>query len=269
MYSLYLECAEPDAEILSAELWARGAAGIQEEPLPGARCLLRAFFDEPGGLLEHFAAFGPRLELEPETDWEAVCRQAWQPMAVGRRLYLAPEWDTSATPAGRIRLIIHPGQALGSGAHPATQLCLEAMERYLCGGDSMLDVGTGSGLLAAAAALLGARRVVGCDIDFDALRSARANLESGSLAALLFAGSVRAVRAGAFDAVAANINAATHESLAAEYARIRPRTLILSGIAGPQVSWVLGTLLPRGFALQAALEREEWRCLVLCNAGPS
>lgn len=265
MYSLYLECPEQEAELLSAELWDEGASGIQEDPLPGSRCLLRAWFDDPTGLLQRFATFHPRLESEPDIDWEAACRQAWQPFNLGSRLYLAPEWDENPTPRGRLRLTIHPGQALGSGAHPATQLCLEALESHLRPADTVLDVGTGSGILASAAVLLGARRAIGCDIDFHSVAIARSNLFHDAVPPLLFAGSTRAVRTSSIDILVANINAVTHETLAAEYARLTRRTLILSGFPDRHAARVSRSLAAAGFTVRATLARQEWICLVLCK----
>lgn len=269
MYSLVLTCAGEEAEFLSVELWERGAQGIEEVALPGGRCQLRAYFESPEGLADAFAAFDRRIEPVPEVDWEAVSRQAWPAFPLGQRLYLAPEWDESPTPPGRRRLVVHPGQALGTGAHPATQLCLEALDEYLLPGDRVLDVGTGSGILASAASLLGARLAAGCDIDFPSLEAARSNLRSDGAPAHLFCGSARAVRAGAVDVIVANINAATHEQLAPEYARIRPRLLAVSGFTGREAPGVEHALHACGFRTARTLSREDWRCLVLCCGDPS
>ncbi len=265
MFSLVLTCSEQETEQLSAELWERGAAGIEEIPLPGRRCQLRAYFENPEGLAEAFAAFDRRVEPVPDVDWEAVSRQAWPAFPLGRRLYLAPEWDENPTPAGRLRLVIHPGQAIGTGAHPATRLCLEALDEYLQPGQTVLDVGTGSGILVSAALLLGARMAAGCDIDFASLEIARRNLHAGGLAAALFCGSARAVRARVFDIVAANINAATHESLAEDYARLAPRLLILSGFPERDAPAVEKTMERFGCRVSARRAEEEWRCLILAG----
>lgn len=265
MFSLVLTCSENEAELLSAELWERGAAGIEEIPLPGSRCQLRAYFESPEGLAGAFAAFDRHVEPVPDVDWEAVSRQAWPAFALGRRLYLAPEWDESATPKGRLRLTVHPGQALGTGAHPATRLCLEALDGHLQPGEAVLDVGTGSGILASAAVLLGAGMTAGCDIDFDSLQVARRNLRNDGVAAALFCGSARAVRARAFGVVVANINAAAHDSLAREYARLQPRLLIVSGFPERDRALVEEPLRRQGYRTEAVLEEGEWRCLILCR----
>lgn len=265
MYSLFLECPEQDAELLSSELWEEGASGIQEESLPGARCQLRAWFDDPTGLLQRFAPFQPRLQADQEIDWEQASRQAWQPFEIGKKLYLAPEWDEDPTPRGRLRLTIHPGQALGTGDHPATQLCLEALEKHLPPSAVVLDVGAGSGILMAGAALLGARHVAGCDIEYDSIAVAYRNLLTDALPPHVFAGSTRAVRSQSVDLLVANINAVTHETLADEYARVARRCLILSGFPDRHAARVRAALRGRGFDVVETIEKNEWVCLVLCN----
>ncbi len=269
MYSLFVDCADSEVEMLSAELWEEGATGIQEDSLPAARCRLRAWFEDPAGLLQRFEQYRPRVEADPEIDWETATRQAWQPFSVGRRLYLAPEWDEGPTPRGRIRLTIHPGEALGTGAHPATQLCLEALEAHVQPRDWVLDLGTGSGILTAAAWHLGARHAFGCDIDLHSVYVAHRNLLADGLPPHLFAGSTRAIRTQSVDLVAANINAFTHQTLAAEYARISRRLLILSGFPDRNCAKVAEALQPFGYHVLDTLTRNEWICLTLCNAATS
>jgi ribosomal protein L11 methyltransferase len=269
VYVLSIECAAAEAEFLAAELWELGAAGIQEESVPGACTVLRAWFDSPDGLLKKFPAYSPRLEEEEAVDWEAVSRDAWAPFELGERLYLAPDWDHAPTPAGRLRLTIHPGQALGTGAHPATQLCLEALESNLKPGERVLDVGTGSGILIAGARLLGAGAAAGCDVDPDSAGHARANLQSDGCPALVWVGSLRSARAGWADVVVANINAAAHLALAAEYARAASRLVILSGFRESDTRRVQAALAATGFSLVDTLERSEWKCLVFSSAEPS
>jgi len=138
---------------------------------------------------------------------------------------LAPPWRTEPTPPGRLRLVINPGAQCGTGYHRCTQLCLEAMERIIRPGDSVLDVGSGSGILSIAATLLGAGRVVACDIDPDALRPVP-----------FFVGSVDAVRSNTFDLVVANINEDVVGSMRADFERVAPKR-ILSGFQDDDNEW--------------------------------
>ena len=251
MFSLLLHCAPLEEDLLTAELWEQNTAGIADEP--GG---LRAFFEEDARapeMLQRFAGFAPELRIEAETDWARVSRDAWPPMLVGERFFLAPPWRDDPAPAGRLRLEIDPGMACGTGRHPATQLCLEAMERYVHPGSTVLDVGTGSGILSAAAQLLGAARVFACDIDAGAVAIARRRVT-----AAFFAGSIDAVASGTADVIVANINSETIERLRPEFERVRRHgtqsTLILSGF--PEWDSL------QGFAVSETLRREEWVCVV-------
>ncbi|HLG97650.1 MAG TPA: 50S ribosomal protein L11 methyltransferase [Bryobacteraceae bacterium] len=249
MFSLILHAAPHEEDYVIAELADFGVLGITEEV--GA---LRAFFDDIADrrvLLQRFGQYRPRIEPAEDTDWAQVSRDAWPPIMVGQRFYLVPPWAQDATPPGRLRLEIEPGMACGTGRHPATQLCLEALEKYVRPGCPVLDVGTGSGILAQAALLLGAGRVVGCDVDTDAIAVARARVDVP-----LFVGSADAVQSCSQDLIVANIDSATVELLGPEFARVRrpASTLILSGF--PQAD------LPKGFSAKQMYQREEWVCLI-------
>ena len=265
MYVLTLDCSEAEAEILSADLWEHGATGILEESPMASRCRLRAWFADPDGLLDRFKPFNPTLAVEIPRDWEAEVRQAWQPFCVGQHLYLAPEWDESPAPSGRRRLTVHPGLALGTGAHPATQLALLAMEQLDVDGARVIDVGTGSGILAAAAGLLGASLSVGCDIDADSVAIAHRNLLADCLPPRVFIGSLRSVADDAFDVLVANINAETHAMLAAEYRRVVRRSAVVSGFQSRDQERVLRAMAAQGFKAAGRHEIEDWICLVLCK----
>jgi len=241
--------AEREDQVV-ADLWECGTTGLVEGD-DG----IRAFFDdatEVAPLLARFAEFAPQLREEQPTDWAQVSRDAWPPMLVGERFFLVPPWSEADTPVGRLRLEIYPGMACGTGRHPATQLCLEAIERYIKPGDKVLDVGSGSGILSAAAALVGAGQVIGCDVDPDAVNIARERVASP-----VFVGSIQAVQSNWADVIVANISSAVVEELADEFARVRTQdsTLILSGFP----HWDL----PEGFgAAKEVLRREEWVCLI-------
>jgi ribosomal protein L11 methyltransferase len=245
MFSLFFQPAPDQEDLLIAELSECGTTGIVEEE--GG---IRAFFDDLSQM-HHFAAQNPEVREEKPVDWAQATRDAWPPIAVGKRFFLTPPWCAEPTPAGRLRLPIYPGMACGTGRHPATQLALEAIERYVRPGDAVADIGTGSGILAAAAALVGAGRVIGCDVDPDAVRIAGERVQLP-----MFVGSASAIRSGWADVVIANIDAATIEDLAAEFARIRkPQAmLILTGFP----EWDL----PAGFIPKESLQREEWLCWI-------
>lgn len=260
MLILHIECAVSEYDALLANLWERGVAGVTEEESPGGRVRLSAFFDAPFDAAP-LAAFSPQWEQLEDQDWVAVSRAQWRPVLVGRRFYLAPEWSDDPTPPGRLRLTMRPAQACGTGWHATTQLCLEAMETYLAPGAAVLDIGTGSGLLAVAAALLGAGRIYACDIDPLSAAEAAARLRQEGVAAGVFAGSTRSIRDAAADLILANINAETLVALAPELRRIlRPAgRLVLSGFPEGHLDRVLACY----GAPQAQIEKDGWLALIL------
>ena len=115
------------------------------------------------------------LSSVQEDDWLNNWRKFFKPMPVGERLLINPSWYTDTDPEGRAVLNIDPGLAFGTGKHETTRLCMEAIERYVKPGDSVLDVGCGSGILGIAAVLLGAGSALGVDIDELAVRTANEN----------------------------------------------------------------------------------------------
>lgn len=111
-----------------------------------------------------------------ETDWETSWQKYYRPMPVGDRLYIIPDWSRdAAVPDGRIPLYLDPGTSFGTGEHASTKLCLQFLQETDCTGAEVLDLGCGSGILSAAALLLGARRALAVDIDPAAAAAAREN----------------------------------------------------------------------------------------------
>jgi ribosomal protein L11 methyltransferase len=199
------------------------------------------------------------VDTVEEQNWVQLTQSQFDPIRVSERLWIVPSWHESPDPAA-INLILDPGMAFGTGSHPTTRLCLEWLERNVAAGCTVLDYGCGSGILAIAAARLGAGRVAGVDIDPQAVVAARDNAERNGVTAL-FADSADPV-AGEYDVVVANILSNPLRVLApAICAHVRPGgRLALSGILREQIDEIVG-IYAQWLPLQVADVREDWVCL--------
>ena len=206
MQVLHLECAAGEKDILIAELYARGTSGILEEEASGERVALQAFFGAAFPA-DEFSAYSPRWEPADETNWVRIIMESWDPIPVGERFFLAPDWRDDPTPEGRIRLEVRPGLALGTGYHATTQMCLEAMERRLAPGDRLLDLGTGSGILSKPPGCSGEREIIAADIDPQAIESATENLARADVPVKLITGSTSVLPNNCADFLVAGISA--------------------------------------------------------------
>jgi ribosomal protein L11 methyltransferase len=240
-----------------------------EAHLPEARAATMA--DALGRWLRSLARIEPAAAAArvttaplPALNWEAVFRRHHRPVAVGTRLLVAPPWDIPAA-AGREVLVIEPGMAFGTGQHETTATCLEEIEAAVAGGAvrSALDVGTGTGVLAAALARLGVPRVVALDTDPAVLPLARANLTRNRAGAVgLLAGGVDAV-GGRFDLVVANLLADILVAQAGGLASaLAPGgRLVVSGLLDTQAAAVAAAFA--GLRLTATRAAGPWRTLRL------
>lgn len=199
------------------------------------------------------------VDTVEEQNWVQLTQSQFDPIRVSERLWIVPSWHESPDPSA-VNLILDPGMAFGTGSHPTTRLCLEWLERNVTDGCSVLDYGCGSGILAIAAARLGAGKVAGVDIDPQAVEAACANAERNGVTAL-FADSAEPV-AGEYDVVVANILSNPLRVLApAICAHVRPGgRLALSGILREQVDEIIA-IYARWLPLQVADVREDWVCL--------
>ncbi|MBR7142413.1 MAG: 50S ribosomal protein L11 methyltransferase [Clostridia bacterium] len=123
-----------------------------------------------------FGALPCSCAVVDDEDWQDNWKQYFRPFPSGEKLYVQPAWDDSPTPSDRIVLRSDAGMVFGSGTHESTQMCLRLLEEAVKGGELMLDLGCGSGILAVASLLLGAERAIGIDIDENAPRIARENM---------------------------------------------------------------------------------------------
>lgn len=222
-------------------------------------------------IAEAIAAIGlsavPELTVEDvaEQNWVQLTQSQFDPIRISDRLWIVPSWHEAPSPDA-INLILDPGMAFGTGSHPTTRLCLEWLERNVTTGCTLLDYGCGSGILAIAAAKLGAGAVSGVDIDPQAVEAAKANAERNGVTAR-FADSAEAL-AGEYDVVVANILSNPLKVLApAICAHVRPGgKLALSGILAEQAEEIIAIYAP-WLPLAVADTREGWVCLAGQKAG--
>lgn len=142
-----------------------------------------------------------------EEDWLNNWRNYFHPTPIGEKLLIRPTWRENYDAGDRIVLNIDPGLAFGTGSHETTRLCLETLERYIHGGEKMLDVGCGSGILAIAGLLLGAKEALGVDIDEMAVKTAKENAKMNGVDDRfeVVCGNLTDKVSGKYDVIAANI----------------------------------------------------------------
>jgi ribosomal protein L11 methyltransferase len=198
-------------------------------------------------------------EVVAEQNWVQLTQSQFDPIRVSGRLWIVPSWHQAPDPQA-INLILDPGMAFGTGSHPTTRLCLEWLERTVSTGVSILDYGCGSGILAIAAAKLGASTVLGVDIDRQAVSAARSNAERNDVSAR-FDDSAKDIK-GQFDIVVANILSNPLKALApAICSHVRPGgQLALSGILVEQADDLIASYAPYA-ELRVADSRDGWVCL--------
>jgi ribosomal protein L11 methyltransferase len=194
-----------------------------------------------------------------EQNWVQLTQSQFDPIRISGRLWIVPSWHEAPDTAA-VNLILDPGMAFGTGSHPTTRLCLEWLERNVVAGCTLLDYGCGSGILAIAAARLGAGTVAGVDIDPQAVAAAAANAERNGVVAR-FTDSAQPL-AGEYDLVVANILSNPLRVLApAICAHVRGGgRLALSGILREQADEIIA-IYSRWLPLQVADTREDWICL--------
>ena len=204
------------------------------------------------------------LRAVPERDWLAEWKQSWQPVDVGK-FVITPPWIEIPETAGRIVITIEPGMAFGTGTHETTRLCLRAIEEHFTG-KSFLDVGTGTGILAIAAAKLNsAAGIQACDTDSEAVSVAIENARINNVAKRItfIVGSVHEKTASA-DLVCANLTADVIMDLSPQLLQLTCGRLILSGILKEQVAAVSDRLLECGVSTEVEkLYDGEWAALIV------
>ena len=200
-----------------------------------------------------------------DQDWLGEWKKSWQPVEVGERFIIAPPWAEISDAHNRIVIRIEPGMAFGTGTHETTRLCLVAIEKYFAGG-SFLDVGTGTGILAIAAAkMFPAAHVEACDTDADALAIAIENARLNGVAERISfrVGTVEETTASA-DLVCANLTADVIAAMLTSLISVTCGHLVLSGILDTQSEALRARMLECGVSDPCeSMQDGEWIALVI------
>jgi ribosomal protein L11 methyltransferase len=275
---LTLDVPDDLKDAIVGELSDYGVSGVWEsgEPAPGQTRLV-LFFSHRSNLenIEHcvseiFARTGiespviSRSVVE-DCDWTGEWKKSYTSFPIGDDFFVIPSWEQTQCPEDRLPIHIDPGQAFGTGTHETTQLTVEALERWVEPAHVVLDIGTGSGILAIASRLLGAREVFGCDIDPVAALVASANtVRNAENEIWTFCGSADAVRSASINLVLCNMTADLITGVFAQIDRVlQPRGVaIFSGILQEQSEEMHQLISRFRFTIHEELIRGEWMALV-------
>lgn len=258
----------------ASESWDAPPLPGEREPVPMGHTRYLVYVGEhvlePARLaLSQAIARWPEATLHAvalDDGWRERWKQYFKPLQASPRFVVAPPWETPVVPAGQHLLVIEPAMAFGTAQHETTALCLEAIDAIYAAGDgpeTVCDVGTGTGILAIAAGMLGAKRCFGNDIDPNAVLAARDNLRLNPSVAgrdIVFEGTPIQDVAGTFELVIANILTPTLILLAAPIsARVAPGgRLMLSGILVDQAPEIVGAFSAHGLSHLGTAAKNGW-----------
>jgi ribosomal protein L11 methyltransferase len=275
--ALTVDVSSRDAEALQDALHSLDATGLEVRdgealPMPGQRqpkkgeALVVAYFSTRAlaakawkKVQRAFPSATGALETIEDRDWSTEWRSQIRPVQVGR-LWVGPPWEKAKAPKNKVQLIIEPKMAFGTGDHPTTSLCLAAVDDFMRANPkaSVLDVGTGSGVLAFAAKKLGAGRVVGTDNDPVSIELAEENAQVNSIEGVDLSTRTLDKVKGTFDLVLANILANTLIALAPLIAPKVKKRLVLAGVLVPQREEVEAAFRAQGLKSAGHPIQDEW-----------
>ena len=268
----YSDIEQQVAEIAHVDL-------IEQELLdkPRDTVIIHLYLEPGASQVETLALIAARMEaagipytVETEgveqEDWQNGWRKYYHPMEIGSRLAVVPSWQQYDT--DRVKLILDPGLAFGTGGHETTSLCLEALDEQVRGGERVLDIGTG--ILAIAALKLGAASAEGVDIDPVAVRTAGENAALNGVQDKLtvLVGDLSDKASGTYDIITANIVANAILSLAPAVPGLMAEgaTFIASGIIDSRKDEVIAGLEKAGLSVVEVKEKRGWECIVCKKA---
>lgn len=202
----------------------------------------------------------PPYHINPleDKDWDRAWMEHFQPLHLGGQLWICPSWRAPVDPDA-INIMLDPGLAFGTGSHTTTALCLEWLAQHPCKGENVIDYGCGSGILAIAAAKLGARHINAIDYDPQALQATRSNADKNAVSQMIATGVPGELPELSTDLLLANILANPLMELAPLFARLvkQHKHLVLSGILTDQAEQVARCYQP-WFHLLPHTERDGW-----------
>lgn len=298
-WELTVSASEETSEGLTNFLWEQGALGVVEEQVPDEPARLRAFFPDTASSTRLLASVSeyvadlvalglpvamndPAIAPLRDEAWASAWQQSFPPREIGERLLVIPPWEVApaagaageASPQWRIRVIIEPGRAFGTGHHGSTEGCLVLLDEAFASPPParVLDIGTGTGILAVAAVKLGAARALGIDVDPDAIAAARGNAERNGCSGrieLALTGPESLAAGAPFSLLLANLLGHTHLALAEHYRRLTGAggSLILGGVLADEDVGVTKAMEASGFALVSRRVVDGWSSLLLERVG--
>jgi ribosomal protein L11 methyltransferase len=269
---LAVRCTPKQAELVLAELTVLAPNGVEEER--GSGYVEYAIYGGEGELPavgEIEAAIGAGLvelvSTEVPDDWADRWQDFHKPLLIGGRLWLRPSWEEPRGDA--IDLVVDPGRAFGTGAHPTTRLCLELLlelQRAGKAGGALTDLGTGSGVLAIAAAKLGWEPVRGYDHEVASIEAATTNAAANEVAAKFEKLNLRSGLPDLAPTVVANLTAPVLKAIATQLASDSPETLVCSGLLPSELDEVVAAFAPAGLAEADRRIDGDWAALLLRRA---
>ncbi len=259
-----------------SEFASDGIVGVWETPGSGDAVTLILYFEEGrvpllvdariGRICEKNGTAAPHIDrgFQEQQDWTREWRRRYKSFPVGYGFQIVPSWEAPPSQDGRIVIRIDPRQAFGTGAHETTEMLLEALEEFPPGAH-LLDLGTGSGILAIAAQKLGWRVVVGADIDPYAVGVASGNVRTNEADVALYCGTVAALGASSADLILANLSLDVIDPILGELATcLAPGgRIVLSGVLDSQVDRLRERLREEGMPILRELGRGEWVAMIV------
>lgn len=273
--TLHLDVPPDDVDEASAALFELGASGVEErdrstlEKSPGDAVLLVAHFasDDEARIAGGTLRWPSRLEHVVGDDWKHRWREFFKPSRLGEHIVVRPPWEEVETKKGDVVITIDPGQAFGTGTHETTRLVLAELDRIVKGGERVLDVGCGSGILSIGAVLLGAAKADGIDVEVESVDATHENAERNGVKGKVKASLTPLARVkGTFPLVLANVESRVLVPFAKDIAaRVAPGgTLILSGLLADEEAALIAAYAPMT-AVRVTREKD-WIAITLTKA---